>query len=90
MVFTVHVSCTTSLQISWVYCGQNHKERVCECQPEGEGFVEDIQGPGPCSVFADDEGQKDLQGYHGHGQQGQLLLGDTGLHQLQARHCIGC
>lgn len=62
-------------------------ERVLE--PKGKGLVEDIQRSGSCSVFTDDQRQEDLQRHEGHCQQGQCLLGNTGLHQLQASHCIG-
>lgn len=61
---------------------------VCVSQPKGEGLVEDVQRSRPCCVFADNYWQEDLQRHHGHCQQCQLLLGNPGLHQLQACHRI--
>lgn len=57
--------------------------------PERISLVEDVQGSRTCGVFTDHQGQEDLKRHHRHGQQHQLLLGNSGLHQLQARHRVG-
>lgn len=57
--------------------------------PERISLVEDVQGSRTCGVFTDHQGQEDLQRHHRHGQQHQLLLGNSGLHQLQACHRVG-
>ena len=59
-----------------------------QTSPVGHGLEEDGQRSGAGRELADDERQDDLEGNHGNGEQGQRLLPDPRLDQLQPRQRI--